>query len=541
MADREHHTAKKATAVGGALTPKHHRAAPAKTSPKGAAAVRTVVVKSCSSSSVASAATTNAGDASAHRHNGNNNNNSPHTTPHRRPHKEKHSSEQDLQAREDAVVRKEQELARREEALGKYEAGLKKRAEDLAIAEKNIKMPHIEAKNPVFNLPPLPDRPSSRAGVIRDCVGIPDLTENQQIEALKAFNALDTDRNGFVDSAELYSGLKMIFPELSKPEANRIYGHIDSNRDGTITFHEFLRAIVQYQWDVSMWKERQRITTSSDTYDWEIPHGEIKVIEKLGEGSYGVVYKAKWRSCVVAVKQLKTKEVDENFVQSFRHEIAILASLRHPNILLYMGASTHLPNLSICTEYLSGGSVYDLLHVRNTHLDPRMVLNLAKQAGLGLLYLHTLHPRIIHRDCKSENLLLDSHFSLKLCDFGLSVMEPVDGALRERVGSPLWMAPEMLMKQEYNEKADCYSFGVVLWEMMSGRVPFEEVTELPELIRRVVKCKERPPLPPQGSWPGEIVQLIVSCWDASPAARPAFKLIVPSIDRVRTQLHRDSS
>lgn len=443
----------------------------------------------------------------------------------------KHPSD-DLEKRQQELKTKEEELITREEALARLEANLRKRAEELTLREAEVAKAHMSQKfpprNPAGILTPLPDK-AEKDGIMYNNNLIPELTEKQQTEALRAFNAIDTNQNGVIDTNEFYAGLKMLYPDMTRPECNRIYGQIDTNRDGTITFHEFLRGIIQYQWDCSLWKERERVTTSVEHYEWEIPYEELKLLDKLGEGSYGIVYKAKWRHCLIAVKELKSQKVDSKLMQAFKREIAILASLRHPNIVLYMGASTHMPHLSICTEFLPGGSVYELLHERRAKPDLHLALYLAKQTALGLQYLHSLHPKIIHRDCKSENLLLDNHFTLKLCDFGLSILEPTDGSsLTERVGSPLWMSPEMLTKQAYTEKADVYSFGVCFWEFLSGEVPFGDVTQL-EVLVQMVSSGQRPKI--SSSWNVDISQLIEQCWSASQNTRPTMREVIPKIDK----------
>ncbi|KAH3723394.1 protein kinase [Pelomyxa schiedti] len=476
------------------------------------------------------------------------------------PVREKSPRREDPSTREDILDKKELELKNREEKicqkedyLTKWEKALQQRAEELTVkdalgtaapdrtgkalkAVSGVKPPI--SRSPAKTLAPLPNK-TEREGIMSAAVAnLPELTEKQQVEVLNAFNNIDTDGNGILDCSEFFQGLQFLYPDVTKPEANRIYGQIDTNRDGSITLYEFMRAIVRYQWDTSLWRERHRVTTSSENYEWEIPHSELKMIEKLGEGSFGVVYKSKWRNCDIAVKELKAQNVDARLMKAFKQEIAILASLRHPNIVLYMGACTHMPHLSICTEFLSGGSVYQLLHERgDTKLELPMALHLAKQMAVGLCHLHSLHPKIIHRDCKSENLLLDSHFSLKLCDFGLSILEPSDGSnLTERVGSPLWMSPEMLTRSIYTEKTDVYSFGVCLWEMITGEVPFGHITEMGALVDAVARKGVRPKIPT--GCPALLVEVVTTCWAAAAASRPSCREVVPKLDRIIDTLKR---
>ncbi|KAH3757180.1 protein kinase [Pelomyxa schiedti] len=443
--------------------------------------------------------------------------------------------EEYLNRREQELNAREQKLFEREEAVAKKELEFQQRVEDHALKEalKAAAITNSSGKALKSAYGTRQARNGTSSGKIGTSSGsLAEMTEKQQIEVLTAFNNIDTNGNGVIDCTEFFQGLQLLYPEVTKPEANRIYGQIDINRDGLVTLDEFMRAVVQYQWDTSLWRERHRVTTSSENYEWEIPHSELKMIEKLGEGSFGIVYKSKWRNCDVAVKELKAQNVDARLMKAFKQEIAILASLRHPNIVLYMGACTHMPHLSICTEFLSGGSVYQLLHERNdTKIDLEMALHLAKQMAVGLCHLHSLHPKIIHRDCKSENLLLDSHFALKLCDFGLSIVEPSDGSnLTERVGSPLWMSPEMLTRSAYTEKTDVYSFGVCLWEMISAEVPFGHITEMSVLVDTVARKGQRPKIP--SGCPALLVEIITNCWCSSPATRPNLREVIPRLDRL---------
>ena len=138
---------------------------------------------------------------------------------------------------------------------------------------------------------------------------------------------------------------------MTKPEANKIYGEIDTNRDGTISYNEFffflflifsiinnnrfLQAVLRYQWDSSLLVSSEK-KVKEQTYEWEIPYEELEIGEKLGEGTFGIVYKAKWRGTTVAVKELKSKMLGDEQLNEFRKEIAILAAFRHPNIVLYV-------------------------------------------------------------------------------------------------------------------------------------------------------------------------------------------------------------
>jgi serine/threonine protein kinase len=227
----------------------------------------------------------------------------------------------------------------------------------------------------------------------------------------------------------------MILGTITMPETNRIYHDMDLNRSGTITFDEFVAGLEKYRWDTSNFSFSKK-TSTANQYEWEIPFSEIKIEKKLGEGSFGTVFKAKWRGCDVACKELKDAgKVTSDVLEDFKKEIAILGKLRHPNVVLYMGASTKPPHLCMVTEYLDGGSLYEKIHQKKEKLDLKSLLYVGKQTAFGLNYLHL--SDIIHRDLKSMNLLADRYLTVKLCDFGLSCIKPKDTSLIEQVGSPL--------------------------------------------------------------------------------------------------------
>uniref|UniRef100_A0A803NAD7 non-specific serine/threonine protein kinase n=1 Tax=Chenopodium quinoa TaxID=63459 RepID=A0A803NAD7_CHEQI len=160
-----------------------------------------------------------------------------------------------------------------------------------------------------------------------------------------------------------------------------------------------------------------------DVSDCEISWEEITLGERIGLGSYGEVYRGDWRGTEVAVKRFLDQDIYGESLEEFKSEVRIMKRLRHPNVVLFMGAITRPPNLSIVTEFLHRGSLYRLLHRPNNQLDERRRLRMAFDAARGMNYLHTCSPVIVHRDLKSPNLLVDKNWVVKVCDFGLSRMK----------------------------------------------------------------------------------------------------------------------
>jgi len=208
--------------------------------------------------------------------------------------------------------------------------------------------------------------------------------------------------------------------------------------------------------------------------DCLIDMDEVSVIQRLGRGSYGEVYRAEWQGTEVAVKQFLEQDMTDAIQEEFLQEVRIMKDLRHPNIVQFMGA-TWKPR-GIVMQYMHRGSLFQLLH-RNSkgkklHLHRR--LRMALDVALGLRYLHSRKPMIVHRDLKSPNLLVSKDWTVRLCDFGLSKLKSNTFlSTRSTGGTPEWMAPEILRTEASNEKSDVYSFAVIMWELMFYKEPWQ--------------------------------------------------------------------
>jgi serine/threonine protein kinase len=271
---------------------------------------------------------------------------------------------------------------------------------------------------------------------------------------------------------------------------------------------------------------------NSEAEKWEIDASEITLGEKLGTGSFGEVYKGKLRSVEVAVKKLTLKKLDEKKMEAFRKEVGIMSKLRHPNVLLFMGACLEPGNLMIVTELMSQGSVYDLLHKHPEQLTFRKKMEIARGAAKGMNWLHQSKPvSFIHRDLKTGNLLVDDNWCVKVCDFGLTLVKKnEEKANYGAIGTPLWMAPEVLTNQAYDESADLYSFGIVLWELMTHKDPYPEINTFGEMLEKVCKQHHRPAIPE--SCPPTLRALMEKCWDPVPSKRPSFVDVLSEIDGI---------
>jgi len=266
-----------------------------------------------------------------------------------------------------------------------------------------------------------------------------------------------------------------------------------------------------------------------DMSRWEIEPEEIELGQKLGGGAFGTVYRGRLRGKEVAIKRLNTQEIDEEALDSFRKEVAVMSKLRHPNALLFMGACTTPGNLMIVMELMPRGSVHDLIRKEQVSFKRKMMM--AKEAALGMNWLHCSKPAFIHRDLKAGNLLVDQNYTVKVADFGLAHMkESVGEGSFGTMGTPLWMAPEVLEQKEYDESADLYSFGILLWELVTQKDPYGDMPPN-ELLEQVCKNGVRPEMT-DAEFPPRLQALIKRCWDPDPKKRPRFDAILPEFDLI---------
>ncbi|TVU15806.1 hypothetical protein EJB05_39344, partial [Eragrostis curvula] len=265
----------------------------------------------------------------------------------------------------------------------------------------------------------------------------------------------------------------------------------------------------------------------------EISWEELDLKERVGAGSFGTVYRADWHGSDVAVKVLTDQDVGEAQLKEFLREISIMKRVRHPNVVLFMGAVIKCPHLSIVTEYLPRGSLFRLISKASTGemLDLKRRLRMALDVAKGINYLHCLNPPIVHWDLKTPNMLVDKNWSVKVGDFGLSRFKANTFISSKSVaGTPEWMAPEFLRGEPSNEKCDVYSFGVVLWELLTMQQPWSGLSPAQAIYRAVAFQNRRLPIPKDTS--PELAALVESCWDDDPRQRPSFSSIVDTLKKL---------
>ncbi|KAH3761386.1 serine/threonine-protein kinase STY8 [Pelomyxa schiedti] len=261
----------------------------------------------------------------------------------------------------------------------------------------------------------------------------------------------------------------------------------------------------------------------------------------LAAGGFGCVFKGAYRSQLIAVKVVKQQEaMREKERQDFEDECALLKQLRHPYIVTYIGASFVTGKLCICTEFIEGGSVEKYL-MSDVDIPYLLILKFAINVAEAMAFLH--NNRILYRDLKCSNMLvittsLTAEINCKLTDFGTArnVENPATIArYTVGLGTPVFMAPELLAAGPYNFKVDVYSFGVVLWQMWCRDEPWagERVWDIPMIVIRGDK------LPISEDCPSELSTLMNQCWEADAEKRPDFQALVGELSEVITQVSGD--
>ncbi|XP_060939608.1 protein kinase Npk [Limanda limanda] len=252
----------------------------------------------------------------------------------------------------------------------------------------------------------------------------------------------------------------------------------------------------------------------------QIKHEDLRFYENCGGGSFGSVYRALWISQDKEVAVKKLLKIDK--------EAEILSVLSHKNIIQFYGAVLESPNYGIVTEYASGGSLYEYLSSEQSEeMDMEQIMTWAIQIAKGIHYLHAEAPvKVIHRDLKSRNVVMTGDKDLKICDFGASKFLTHTTHMTV-VGTFPWMAPEVIQSLPVSETCDTYSYGVVLWEMLTREVPFKGFEGL-QVAWLVVEKQERLTIPT--CCPASFAELMRKCWQADPKERPQFKQMLVTLE-----------
>ncbi|XP_073859892.1 serine/threonine-protein kinase TNNI3K isoform X18 [Macaca fascicularis] len=248
---------------------------------------------------------------------------------------------------------------------------------------------------------------------------------------------------------------------------------------------------------------------------------EIEFHEIIGSGSFGKVYKGRCRNKIVAIKRYRANTYcSKSDVDMFCREVSILCQLNHPCVIQFVGACLNDPSqFAIVTQYISGGSLFSLLHEQKRILDLQSKLIIAVDVAKGMEYLHNLTQPIIHRDLNSHNILLYEDGHAVVADFGESrFLQSLDeDNMTKQPGNLRWMAPEVFTQcTRYTIKADVFSYALCLWEILTGEIPFAHLKPA-AAAADMAYHHIRPPI--GYSIPKPVSSLLIRGWNACPEAK----------------------
>ncbi|KAM6166974.1 LOW QUALITY PROTEIN: serine/threonine-protein kinase TNNI3K-like [Erethizon dorsatum] len=259
---------------------------------------------------------------------------------------------------------------------------------------------------------------------------------------------------------------------------------------------------------------------------------EIEFHEIIGSGSFGKVYKGRCRNKIVAIKRYRANTYcSKSDVDMFCREVSILCQLNHPCVIQFVGACLNDPSqFAIVTQYISGGSLFSLLHEQKRVLHLQSKLIIAVDVAKGMEYLHNLTQPIIHRDLNSHNILLYEDGHAVVADFGESrFLQSLDeDNMTKQPGNLRWMAPEVFTQcTRYTVKADVFSYALCLWELLTGEIPFAPLKPA-AAAADMAYHHIRPPI--GYSIPKPISSLLMRGWNACPEGRPEFSEVITKLE-----------
>ncbi|KAK8618417.1 hypothetical protein V6N13_132409 [Hibiscus sabdariffa] len=264
---------------------------------------------------------------------------------------------------------------------------------------------------------------------------------------------------------------------------------------------------------------------------------------RFAHGAHSRLYHGIYKEEAVAIKIIMVPDDAENgdsavrLEKQFNREVTLLSRLYHRNVVKFVAACRKPPVYCVVTEYLSEGSLRSYLHkLDHKSLPLQKIIVIALEVARGMEYIHS--QGIIHRDLKPENILIDEAFHLKVADFGIACEEAHCDLLADDPGTYRWMAPEMIKRKPYGRKVDVYSFGLILWEMIAGTIPYEDMNPI-QAAFAVLNRNLRPAVPED--CPPPIRALIEQCWSLHADKRPEFGQIVKVLEQLESSFNQDGN
>jgi len=266
--------------------------------------------------------------------------------------------------------------------------------------------------------------------------------------------------------------------------------------------------------------------------DLEIPYNQLQIVEQIGEGAYSEVFLANYKESLVAVKRLRMP-YRINTLKDFIKELNSLRKVEDsPHFLKLIGACTE-PYYCIVTEFMPWGSLHDCIHLKGKKFSLERMLQIASSIAEGMVFLHSIN--VVHRDLMPMNVLLDEEGNVKIGDLGISRIKQGKGKQSMTpTGHPRWRAPEICRKEPYGKRVDVYQFGLLLWELLTSKKPFEEFCdkEVPIEIAKGLQLQ----IPDR--YPKDLHKLVKKCVNQHAYNRPTFKVIFGKLQTISKKLEK---
>ncbi|XP_078536845.1 tyrosine-protein kinase Lck isoform X1 [Lissotriton helveticus] len=326
-------------------------------------------------------------------------------------------------------------------------------------------------------------------------LSVRDLDQTQG-EVVKHYKIRNLDNGGYY-----------ISPRITFPSLHQLVEHYTRNLDGLCTR---LSAPCQTHKPQKPWWQDE----------WEIPRQNLKLVEKLGAGQFGEVWKGFYNGhSKVAIKSLKQGTMSPN---AFLAEANLMKNLQHPRLVRLYAVVTEEP-IYIVTEFMENGSLVDFLKTdEGFQLTIHKLIDMSAQVAEGMAFIE--RKNYIHRDLRAANILVSETLSCKIADFGLArLIKDDEYTAREGAKFPIkWTAPEAINYGTFTIKSDIWSFGILLTEIVTyGRIPYPGMSN-PEVIQNLERGYR---MPRPENCPEELYEVMMRCWKERPDDRPTFEFL----------------
>lgn len=256
-----------------------------------------------------------------------------------------------------------------------------------------------------------------------------------------------------------------------------------------------------------------------------IEYHQLTLLKRIGSGGFGVVYKA-----ILNGEEVAAKCINSNGTSELQDEINLMSKLQHPNVVNFKGVCIPSPHsLILVMEYMDVGNVRTYLNNQGRYLSWNQRIRMMEDMAQGLKYLH--ENGVIHRDIKTENFLVNSSFTVKVCDFGISKETDNSFTHTKAKGSYKYFAPELTRSEKIGFSTDVFSLSFVMWEVATGKTLFEDksVLQLPTLVAQGLRPETHMFTETNSQHKKNFAELLKRCWDNQPKMRPTTPEIITNL------------